>query len=209
MIDPDERLALAYAPARLRKAYAALLAFDAALGQAFKATNQAGLIAIRLAWWRDQLVQSTTREPVLDALHKVMQDHDVTAKALTIVIDGWAVLLDDPPYADAQLMAYARLRGGGLFALAAQVAGCPPHAQAGLGWALTDFARHCSHRETAERALILAQQSPLVSLPKPMRPFGLLAHFAQSDCQRSLDKQRAAGSPYRMIQSIGFVLFRR
>ena len=209
MIGPDERLALAYAPARLRKAYAALLAFDAALGQAFKATNQTGLIAIRLAWWRDQLVQSTTREPVLDALHKVMQDHDVTAKALTMVIDGWAVLLDDPPYADAQLMAYARLRGGGLFAVAAQVAGCPPHAQAGLGWALTDFARHCSHLETAGRALILAHQSRAVSLPKPMRPFGLLAHFAKSDCQRALNKQRTAGSPYRMIQAIGFVLLRR
>ena len=209
MIGPDEQLALAYAPSKLRDSYAALLAFDAALGQAFKATHEVGLIQIRLAWWRDQLEMPATREPVVTALHSLMRSHGVIAEALATIINGWEVLLDDPPYSDVQLMRYARLRGGGLFAVAARVAGCVVAEQAGEGWALTDFARHCSQRETAERGLVLARQSKAVSLPSVMRAFGLLSRFARSDCQRSVDQQRVAGSPMRIIQAIGFMLFRR
>ena len=207
MISPDEQLALAYAPSKLRDSYTALLAFDAALGQAFKATNEVGLMQIRLAWWRDQLDLPTTGEPVITALHTLMHSHGVTVQALATIINGWEVLLDDPPYSDGQLMRYARLRGGGLFAVAAQIAGCVVAEQAGEGWALTDFARHSSRRETAERGLILAQQGKTVSFPRTMRPFALLARFAQSDCQRSADQQRVAGSPMRIFQAIGFMFF--
>jgi 15-cis-phytoene synthase len=213
MIGPDEQLSLAYAPAKLRRYYAALLGFDAALGQAYKATNEVGLIQIRLAWWRDQLEQPTAREPVVAALHDLIRSHDVSVAALIRVIDGWAVLLDDPPYDDATLLDYARLRGAGLFAVAAQLAGNAINDQAGIGWALTDFARHCSHSETAKRAMALARDAlpdnVAGTLPKPMRSFAILTRFAQADCQHPLDQQRVAGSPYRIIQAIGFTLFTR
>lgn len=213
MIGPDEQLCLAYAPANMRPYYAALLGFDAALGQAFKATNEVGLIQIRLAWWRDQLEESTVREPVIVGLHDMIRTHDVSVAALTRVIDGWAMLLDDPPYDDATLLEYARLRGGSLFAIAAQLSGAAINDEDGIGWALTDFARHCSRPETAVRAMALARNhlsdNMAATLPKPMRSFAILTRFAQSDCQRGIDQQRVAGSPHRIIQAIGFTLFRR
>lgn len=213
MIGPDAQLALAYAPAKLRTDYAALLGFDAALGQAFKATHEAGLIQIRLAWWRDQIGQENTREPVIASLNAMIFRHDVNVEMLERIIEGWAVLLDDLPYEDAALLEYARLRGASLFACAAQIGQCTVGDKAGIGWALTDFARHCSDKETAKRAMALAsdhlRHNVAVTLPKPMRSFAILTRFAQSDCTRPPDQQRKAGSPYRAIQAIGFALFWR
>jgi 15-cis-phytoene synthase len=213
MIGPDVQLALVYAPAKLRADCAALLGFDAALGQAFRATHEVGLIQIRLAWWRDQLDRPDVREPVAASLHMLMQRHDVSPDMLSKIIDGWAVLLDDPPYSDAQLIDYAQARGGGLFDAAARMAGDEVSERAGLGWALTDFARHCSHPQTAARAMALASDAlsnnVAVTLPKAMRTFAILARFAQGDCARELHAQRVAGSPYRIIQAIGFTLFAR
>jgi 15-cis-phytoene synthase len=213
MIGPDEQLALAYAPAKLRPYYAALLGFDAALGQAFKATSEVSLIQIRLAWWRDQIGESGAREPVIAALNDMIRSHDVSIEALHKVIDGWAVLLDDPPYDDATLLEHARLRGAGLFTIAAQITRSGVNDNAGIGWALTDFARHCSDADTAKRAIGLAQSAlqgnVAAKLAKPLRPFAILTRFAQGDCHRALDQQRVAGSPYRIIQAIGFSVFRR
>ena len=213
MIGPDAQLALAYAPAKLRAHYAALLGFDAALGQAFRATSEVGLIQIRLAWWRDQLEEATAREPVIAALQAMIGSHDVSAGVLAKVIDGWAVLLDDPPYDDAALLEYARRRGGGLFAVAAQLSGVVISDKAGIGWALSDFARHCSDFDTATRALALARDhlrgKVAARLPKPMRALAILTRFAEADCQRAIDQQRVAGSPHRIIQAIGFTLFKR
>jgi 15-cis-phytoene synthase len=213
MIGPDEQLSLAYAPAKLRLFYAALLGFDAALGQAFRATNEIGLIQIRLAWWRDQLGESNAREPVIAALNDMIRSHDISIEALNRVIDGWSVLLDDPPYDDARLLEYARLRGAGLFAVAAKITRSAINNDAGIGWALTDFARHCSDADTAKRAMALArnalQDNAAAKLPRPLRTFAILTRFAHADCQRSIDEQRAAGSPYRIVQAIGFLLFGR
>ncbi|MEK6637353.1 MAG: squalene/phytoene synthase family protein [Pseudomonadota bacterium] len=211
MIGPDEQLALAYAPARLRAEYTALLEFDAILGQAFKATNEVSLIQIRLAWWRDQLDRWSVSEPVAASLHALMTRHNIGPDAFKTIIDGWAVLLDDLPYTDLQLAEYARQRGGGLFAVAARLAGGAADDRAGAGWALSDFARHCSHAGTAMRALALARDAlhgnVAARLPKSMRSFAILARFAQGDCKRSRDEQRVAGSPHRIIQAIGFTLF--
>jgi phytoene synthase len=213
MIGPDEQLALAYASAKLRPYYATLLGFDAALGQAFKTTSEVGLIQIRLAWWRDQIDESHTREPLIVALNDMIRSHDVSAEMLKKIIDGWAVLLDDPPYDEAALLEYARLRGASLFAVAAQIGRCTTSDAAGIGWALTDFARHCSDEGSAKRAMVLARDhlrgDVAATLPKPLRAFAILTRFAQGNCHRALDQQRVAGSPYRIIQAIGFALFRR
>lgn len=216
MISADEQLALAYAPATLRADCAALLGFDAALGQAFKATGEVGLIAIRLAWWRDQLGLKATREPIISALNIVMARHDVSADRLAVIIDGWAVLLDDPPYSDRQLEDYARMRGGTLYEVAARIAAAGDEAacqSAGAGWALNDFARNCSDRQTAGRAFALAREhlagGVAAALPRSMLPFGILSRFAQSDSLRPVDQQRRAGSPMRAIEAICFALFRR
>lgn len=213
MIGPDTQLALAYAPAKLRADYRILLEFDAALGQAFKATRTLDLTQIRLAWWRDQLDLTEPRDPLASAIHMLMRRYGVSAGSLKKIIEGWAVLLDDLPYSNGQLEDYARRRGEGLFVVAARIAGGEADPNAGMGWALCDFARRCSHPETAARAHMLARaylaDNPAAKLPVAMRPFAILARFAQADSLHPPNQQHAEGSPYRIIQAIGFALFRR
>lgn len=213
MIGLDEQLALTYAPTNLRPNFAVLFEFDAALGQAFKATRTIDLTQIRLVWWRDQLDRDNSNDPLATAIRSLADRYDVSADTLKMIIEGWAVLLDDLPYSEAQLENYARLRGGGLFAVAARIADGHADERAGMGWAMADFARHCSHPETADRAMALARtylrDNVAATLPKPLRPFAILTRFAQADSLRPLDQQRPAGSPYRIIQAIGFTLFKR
>jgi 15-cis-phytoene synthase len=213
MIGLDEQLALAYAPASLRPNFAVLFEFDAALGQAFKATRTIDLTQIRLVWWRDQLDRDNSNDPLATAIRSLADRYDVSVDMLKMIIEGWAVLLDDLPYSETQLENYARLRGGTLFAVAARMADGLADERAGMGWAMTDFARHCSHPETADRAMALARtclrDNVAATLPKPMQTFAILTRFAQADSLRALDQQRPAGSPYRIIQAIGFTLFKR
>lgn len=210
MIGADEQLALAYAPARLRRGFTALFAFDAALGQLFKLVGAPGLIQLRLAWWREELGNAAARDPVLIATNRLISEDGLGVADLVRIVDGWERLLADPPFGDADLGDYARDRGGGLFAAAARLAVCDVMPSSGEGWALADFARHCSHRDTAVRAMALAQarldEAAQAKTPAPLRPFALLARFAHSDCRRPLDRQTPAGSPRRAFAAIGFAL---
>jgi phytoene synthase len=210
MIGPDEQLALAYTPTRLRPGFEALLAFDATLANAFKVSGEAALIQIRLAWWREELGSAAPRDPVLVAVNALISDNRLTTGHLLRIIDGWEMLLADPLHGDAALDDYARDRGGGLFAAAARLAECDVVTAPGEGWALADFARHCSHGETAARAMQSARarfaDAAASKIAVPLRPFALLARFARADCRRRLDRQTRAGSPRRALQAIGFIM---
>lgn len=213
MISLDQRLALAYGPAALRAPLTALLAFDAQLGHAFRVTRETPLLHIRLAWWREQLGDQAARDPALAAVNRLIADHPAIRPALERVIDGWLVLLDDPPYAEAQLQDYANGRGGGLFAAAGILAGNAADEAAGQGWALADLARHCSHRPSSELADRLARhyldRANVRSMPATLRSFALLAHFAKKDSHKNVENKCKNGSPIRIIHSFGFLLGRR
>ena len=55
IVDPERRLALAYARRADRAALALLWALDERLGAIVAATHEEMLGTIRLAWWRDAL----------------------------------------------------------------------------------------------------------------------------------------------------------
>lgn len=210
MITQDQRLALAYGPAPLRTPLSALLAFDGQLGHAFRVTREATLLHIRLAWWREQLAGPAARDPALEAVNRLIAANPTLRPMLDRVIDGWMVLIDDPPYDEAQLVNYAQGRGGGLFAAAAALADCAVDEMTGQGWALADFARHCSHGASAERADRLARQmldgARRRSFPAKLRSFALLAHFARIDSNKNAGSKCRIGSPLRIVHSIGFLL---
>ena len=71
-LDPDRRLALAYAPAFARPALEALWRLDVTLGAALAAGREPMVSRIRLAWWREALErldrEAPPPEPVLAAL---------------------------------------------------------------------------------------------------------------------------------------------
>ncbi|MGJ3626061.1 hypothetical protein AB5I41_02105 [Sphingomonas sp. MMS24-JH45] len=74
-----------------------------------------------------------------------MLPRGVTGAALADMIDGWELLLAAEVLDAESLAAYADARGGGLFAVMAQVSGgqnARATAAAGRCWALADLAAH-------------------------------------------------------------------
>ncbi|KQM27115.1 MULTISPECIES: squalene/phytoene synthase family protein [unclassified Sphingomonas] len=157
--DPERGLALAYAPDDGRRAaLSALLALDAALGDVVRSTTQPALGQIRLAWWREQLVKlddaAPPAMPVLEALSRDVLPRGVSGRALSGIVDGWDVLIEEEALDDAALERFAVERGGRLFALAAAMLGgdAAVAERLGQGWALFDLARHQSDAAVAARA---------------------------------------------------------
>lgn len=184
--DPERALALAYAPDDGRRAaLSALLAFDAALGDVVRSTTQPALGQIRLAWWREQLVKLDTAAPpampVLEALAADVLPLGASGKALSGIVDGWDVLIEEEALDDAALERFAMERGGRMFVLAAAMLGgdAVVAERLGQGWALFDLARHQSNAAVAARADRLAGIRLAGSLGGVARPLGMLALSAR------------------------------
>jgi 15-cis-phytoene synthase len=177
-----QTIVFAYAPRASRDALSALWACDAALGRVVATTTEPMIGQMRLTWWHERLTGldagEAPAEPVLAALRDVVRLHDVTGAMLAGLVEGWEVLLDPLPLSDDVLRTYADKRGDGLFALSARVIGRPVIAGLGAGWALIDFATHCSDQVTAERAWAMAGDilaGAGWTAPKPLRILSLIA----------------------------------
>lgn len=158
----DVALALNYAGADM----VALMRFDRTLAMTVAGARDPALAQLRLAWWRTQFAAPVAGSEGYDAIVRF-------GSGLTPIVDGWEHLLAPLPLEAASLRAYGTGRGGGLFALLGG------RAEAGAGWALADFARHCSDAATRRCARTLADDALTGSLagPKPLR---ILARLARS-----------------------------
>lgn len=118
MLDPVERLALAYAEKSARPAWEALLLLQHRLADTARPGREPLMIQIRLAWWRDRLGEPAANwpkgEPLLSRLHL----WEPEAAALIGLVDGWeaAVVGEDggAALATARIAAFealARLAG--------------------------------------------------------------------------------------------------
>ncbi|WP_288411826.1 squalene/phytoene synthase family protein [uncultured Sphingomonas sp.] len=184
--DPERDLALAYAPDDGRRAaLSALLALDAALGDVVRSTTQPALGQIRLAWWREQLAKLDDAPPpampVLEALAAHVLPRGVGGVALSGIVDGWDVLIEEETLDDGALDRFASQRGGRLFALAARVLGgdAAKATRLGQGWALFDLARHQSDPQIAARADSMAAAALAGPLAGVVRSLGMLALSAR------------------------------
>lgn len=182
-----QKIALAYAPRRCRAALSALWACDAALGRVVATTTEPMIGQMRLTWWHERLTGldagEVPAEPVLAALADVVCHHDVTGAMIAALVEGWEVLLDPLPLSADVLRTFAVKRGDGLFALSARIIGAPVSAGLGAGWALIDFATHCSNQVTAERARAMAAvlfKDTDVAGPKALRILTRTAHAKAS-----------------------------
>lgn len=190
--DPDRRLVVLYAPADRRPALAALWVLDETLAALLRTTSQPLVGQMRLTWWHERLTTlgegAPAGEPVLGALARDVLPLGVAPAALAGIVEGWEELLETgrlPPEAIAR---HGRLRGGGLFACAAQVLGAAESAAAvaaGTGWALVDLARHVSDGEERRQALALAAPELATAgarrWSRAGRPLGALAALAARD----------------------------
>lgn len=211
---PEQILALAFCRHDLREPYGLLLRFDRGLARAMPHLGSPIVGQVRLAWWREQILSlsgSGAPDPVLDGLGEMIGTHPAARAGLAALADGWEALLADPDLSGDRLLEFAKARGGSLFRVACIISGGEagePADRAGTIWALVDFARHCSDRELAARALAIAGEfrgAPR-ELPRALRPFAILAHFAERDAAGGLERMPRPGSPRRIAQAWKFTL---
>ncbi len=166
--DRERWLACLYAAAPARPGLVALLALDTELAQLVATTTELLLGEIKLAWWRDRLVELDTQpapaQPLLQALQARALPR-LSGANLATLEDGWLARLNGDPAGGMS----GSVR---LFGLAAQLLGCDPAEGEYLG-----------------RALALAQ-SPPERTSVLLRPLRALVELAARDAAK-----HAAGRP--------------
>jgi phytoene synthase len=158
----DVALALNYANAEMT----ALMRFDRTLASVIAGARDPIMAQLRLAWWRTQLEAPVAGNQGYDAILLF------GAKLLPIV-DGWEELLAPMPLNTSVLKTYAEGRGAIFALLGGDV-------QAGAGWALADFARHCSDLPTRGLARGLADEA-LRNTPRQPKPLRVLTSLARAE----------------------------
>ena len=197
-----QQIALGYAPSRHRAALAALWDYDVTLGRVVATTTEPMIGQMRLTWWRERMIAldkgQVPAEPVLAALYDVIHHYDVTGAMLAAIVEGWEELLEPMPLREDSLRAYAMKRGNVLFDLSARILGSDVGADLGAGWALIDFAAHCSDEMTRKRALSLFKPVS-INGPKPLR---ILARIAQTRSEQLVDTNIITVSRWTILRAV-------
>lgn len=196
LFDEERLLALNYTPALVRPAMLALWQLDETLGRIVASTTEPMIGQMRLTWWHERLsaldVGDVPAEPLLQTLSRDVLKTSVTGADMAMLIEGWEALLEPLPLKDAELAVFAEQRGGTLFGLSGKLLGRDIDQSAGEGWALVDFARHCTDRATALHATTMAVDRLKIrgnKLPKPLR---ILTRLALAKARQSANQ---AGNP--------------
>lgn len=180
----EQRLAMAYAPSRARRAMLGLLAFDARLAGLIRGAREPMLAQIKLAWWRERLGEpgpaAVAGEPLLDLL----REWGGESAGLARLVDGWEHLLAQPPLAAPAFELFAEARGAAFAALARQLgehAAAAEAERAARNWALADLAARLGQAAEREAAceLVTRQDWRRPVLPRSLRPLLVLHALAR------------------------------
>lgn len=192
-MQPERNLVLTYVPAPRLPAIAALFALDDMLAEILRTTSEPAIGQIRLTWWHDALGKLDSgpppAQPILQAVARDLLPLGVRGADAATMIDGWDVLIEESTLDPDALRRFGDGRGATLFGLAARVLGGSSDLEmvrlAGIGWALADLASGLSSPAEAEearsQALAHLRQALAQRWPGPLRPLGMLAHFALLD----------------------------
>jgi phytoene synthase len=171
-----QRLALTYAPARVRDRTLSLFALDQRLSTILRTRREPIAAQMRLAWWRETLASPVAGwprgEPSLDAV-RLWRD----PSGLAVLPAGWEALLaeDLTPAVIAEFVG-ARVEAFACLARELGVSSPANAAAAGEIWALADLAAHLA--DGAEKELVIAYgitRLPSPQLPASLRPLAVLA----------------------------------
>jgi phytoene synthase len=191
----DRELALLHIPERVRDAFRALFAIDAAMGDVVARSTDPALARIKLAWWREQLQALDSNppptEPRLQAVAEHLLPAGVTGTEIVELEAGWATLLD--PEFDSKLVAE---RGAVLFGIGGKLLGSndPKLGDAGALYALASVGRR-GVPELFEAARKRLEGLAGHCFERRVRPLTMLARAAARD----LDRQEAEGGRARAV----------
>lgn len=164
-LPPPLRLAVAYAPARVRGAWAALLLLDHRLSRAVAGASEPLLAQVKLAWWRDRMRTPASQWPQGEPLLAALARFDGERPALEALVDAWEGLIDGEAAVN-ETDRLAQARAGAVAALA-RISDCPAN-----GGAIEVLARRWTVPDAA--------QAETVRLPRALRPLVILANLPRS-----------------------------
>ncbi|WP_296676025.1 hypothetical protein [Novosphingobium sp.] len=173
----EQRLALAYASAPIRKALLASLGLDVRLAKIVANAREPVLGQIRLAWWRERLADPAPvpGEPLLQTIFSAPVDR----QALRNLVDGWETVLLATDSADqAAVSSLAQARAECFAALAGNVRH-DAVLSAARSWALADLARLPGPPGMAALAMARDADWSRPGLPRSMRPLAVLHAMAR------------------------------
>jgi phytoene synthase len=195
LLGSDRELALLHIPARVREAFRALFAIDAAMGDVVARSTDPALGRIKLAWWREQLEALDSNPPPAEPRLQGAAEHllaaGVTGSKIAELEAGWATLLD--PELDAELVAG---RGAVLFGIGGKLLGSndPKLGDAGALYALASVGRR-GVPELFEPARERLERLAGHRFERRLRPLTMLARASARD----LDRQEAEGGRARAV----------
>lgn len=179
-LTPPQRLALAYAPARMRADWETLLLLDARLAGVVRGAREPVLAQIRLAWWRERLAEDPTSWPRGEPLLARLADWGASLPPLATLVDGWEVLLGEQA---PDVNAFADGRAGAVAALARRLGvQFTPAAQASSrAWALADLAAHLAAPAEKRTALDALARVKAGRVARELRPVAVLRVCAEGE----------------------------
>lgn len=155
----EVRLALAYAPARLRPLQLAAFALDARLAGIVGNAREVLLAQIKLAWLRERLAEPADQRPAGEPLLAALAGWQGSVEPLLTLVDGWEGMLDPDEPNLAALAAGRAALGRGL----AMQAGAPEAAEA-AGQALSAWSHASCGQGGALAALVLPRSLRTLSV---------------------------------------------
>jgi 15-cis-phytoene synthase len=168
LLNPPQRLAIAYAPRRFREAFTLLLEIDARLAALVAKSSEPLIGQMKLAWWRDAIAAEPHRRPKGEPLFERLGAISGLSlePSLTRLVDAWESLLVDP--ADGVGRAdFAKARSAAIFGNYANWVGSKDDLQLlGEEWAVDDLAEGLPVGRTSR--MMLPRE-------KEVRPLSILA----------------------------------
>ncbi len=177
---PPTNLAIAYAPLRVRSAFALLLQIDNRLANILRSSREPMIGQIKMAWWREAFGQAPHQrpkgEPLLQALTEI--DDLIPHTALEALVLGWEILLGSERWNQEDIDRHADLRTEAIFQTFAHWIGSERDIRPiGRLWALETL-RMAFPERVADNITL-----PPAPLPKvrALRPLSILALSMRTD----------------------------
>jgi 15-cis-phytoene synthase len=178
-LPPPARLAVAYAPPAVRRAFSLLLRFDTRFASVVGRASEPMIGQMKLAWWRDALLRPSGSRPKGEPLLSELGEFGgrIPVSAVERLLSAWEILLAADQWSSKTINEFADLRGSAIFKTYADMVAAPCDVSSlGAAWAVDDLKMLFGARvpDSEPRATLLHSKKRL------LRPLTILAMSVRS-----------------------------